>query len=224
MRKILFVGLFCCFFNAFAQHDVVVNGELASNTSGMWIVNENKSSEVQGSYYVYDEFHTGIITAKNGEKYKLPGLNYNLKSDQFEAKISKDSIFAFSTTSIIGVDLDQQKFKTLYDPAKYRPTFYEVIGTLDNKTVLKHYSVKMRPGVVNPMTQQKQTPDRLIHEHSYYITNNKGGLQELKLKKRHILKLFDDSAKKVHDFVSENNLSYKKDEDLRKIFTFYKNI
>lgn len=224
MKKIIFLGLLFCFLNSFAQYDVVVSGDPAANTTGMWVVNKTQSKEVEGNYYLNDEFQTGVIIDKNGKKYKVIDLNYNLKTDQLESKISNDSVFAFNTVSILGMELGGQNFKTLFDPKKYRPTFYEIIGTFDNRTVLKHYNVKIRPGIVNPMTQQKQTPDRFIYQYTYYVTNKKGGLEELKLKKRHILNLFDDSAKSVKDYVSENDLSYGEDEDLRKIFNFYNDI
>ena len=226
MKKItllIFVLAFCSNVST-AQYDVnVFNGsDLKSNTSGMWIVTTTNGENIEGSYRLFDnDFQNGVITTKEGKKYKVPGLNYNLKSDQLEVKIAKDSVYAFNTAGIVEVDFGKSKFKTLFDPEKYRPTFYEVIGSFNNQTVLKHRTVKVKPGVVNPMTQQKQTPDRFVQEYSYFVTNDKGGLDELKLKKRTILKLFDDSAEEVEDYASENGLSFKEDEDLKKMFNYY---
>jgi hypothetical protein len=224
MKKITFLALIFCGISSFAQYDVTVfNGEnLDANSSGVWVVTKPKAENIEGSYRLFkNDFHTGIITTKEGKKYKVPGLNYNLKSDQLEVKISQDSVYAFNTASIVEVEFGDNKFKALFDPEKYRPTFYEVIGSFDNQTILKHRSVKVKTGIVNPMTQQKQTPDTFVQEQTYFVTNKKGGLDELKLKKRTILKLFDDSADDVDDYVSENDLSYKEDADLKKIFKFY---
>lgn len=208
-----------------AQYDVnVFNGsDLKANTSGMWITtNTSKAENIEGSYRLYDnDFHKGIITTKDGKKFEVPALNYNIKADQLEAKISEDSVYAFNTSSIVEVDFGKNKFKTLFDPKKYSPTFYEVIGSFNNQTVLKHRTVKVKPGIVNPMTQQKQTPDKFVQEYSYYVTNEKGGLDELKLKKRTILKLFDDSAEEIEDYASKNDLSFKEDADLKKLFNYY---
>lgn len=224
MKKITFLILCLSFITSNAQYDVnIINGDdLSANSSGMWVISKANSEKIEGSYRLYNnDFQTGVITTKDGKKFQVPSLNYNLKADQLEAKISKDSVYAFNTASIVSVDFKDTKLKALFDPEKYRPTFYEVIGKLDNQTILKHRSVKVKPGVVNPMTQQKQTPDRFVQEYTYYITNEKGGLDELKLKKRKILKLFDDSAEEVDEFVSENDLSYKDDEDLKRIFNYY---
>lgn len=225
MRKIIFLALCFCSFNSIAQYDVnIFNGD-GVETSGMWIVNKNKVENVEGSPYLFvKETPTGIITAKNGNKYKVRELNYNLKSDQLEVQITRDSIYAFNTASLVEVEFGDRKFRTLFDPKKYRPTFYEVIGTFDNQTLLKRYKVKITPGIVNPMTQQKQTPDRFVHEHDYYVTNDNGELVEFKLKKRKVLKLFDDSAKEVDNYASDNDLSYKDDDDLKQIIKYYNHI
>ncbi len=223
MKKITFLAFFLSFFYSFGQYDVnVFNSEVTPNTSGMWIVDEKQDNEIEGSYRLFkNDFHTGVITTKDGKKFKVPGLNYNLKADQLEVKISKDSVYAFDTASIVEVDFEGDKFKTLFDPKKYRPTLFEVIGAFNNQSVLKHRSVKVKPGIVNPMTQQKQTPDIFVQEFTYYVTTVQGGLKEIKLKKRTILKLFNESADVIQEFVSDNDLSYKEDDDLKKIFKYY---
>lgn len=224
MKKITFLVLCLTIVNCYAQYDVnVFNGNnLKANSAGMWVVTNTSDAEIEGSYRLFNnDFQTGVITTKDGKKFEVPSLNYNLKADQLEAKISKDSVFAFNTASLVSVEFNNTELKALFDPEEYRPSLYEVIGSLNNQTVLKHRSVKVKPGIVNPMTQQKQTPDRFVQEVEYYITTAKGGLKEIKLKKRTILKLFNDSADEVEDFVAENDLSYKEDADLKKIFKFY---
>ena len=42
--------------------------------------------------------------------------------------------------------------------------------------------------------------------------------------KRKILKFFNDKTERVEKFASENNLSFKNDSDLTKIFNYYNSL
>ena len=86
--------------------------------------------------------------------------------------------------------------------------------------LLKGYNVKYVEGSANPMLNRKN--DRYIRQESYYLRQN-GKIKKFKLKKKRLLKLFDGDEAKVAgilEYADNNNLSFSKENDIRKILEY----
>ena len=75
-------------------------------------------------------------------------------------------------------------------------------------------------GTLNPLTQIK-SPDVYTRSDAYFYTKSKSSLNEIKLKKKSILRAFSNKEKEISSFVKENKLGYTTEEDLIKILTYY---
>ena len=140
--------------------------------------------------------------------------------DQIEVKISKDSIFIFNQQIIEMVEINKKLLRKFIDSELYENGYYEVIATSKEKELLKRYEVTIREGSFNPMTLQKLTKDSYIIKSKYFI-HAQNIMAEISLKKSKFLKIFEEDSDIIKKFLSDNKLSLKDDNDLKKIFNYY---
>ena len=239
MKKIfLLAGLFSISF-AFSQNsEIVGTGTSASNmytgitvsagsNNGIWIRSNPSESKVEGSNYLFSNWvNMASIHTTDKKGYKIPKVNFNVKFNRFEANLSdgsKDSIFAFNSKSIDKVIIDNHQFVRKSVEGKGSNYFLELIEEGDKLSLLKSYSAVITQGTINPMTQKKLTEDKISINASYYIDRD-GNLEEIKLKKSTVLKLMSDKKDELKSFLSENKISFKEDNDIKKIFSYYNSI
>ncbi|WP_396603147.1 hypothetical protein [Algibacter sp. R77976] len=240
MKRLLFlVGLFAT-FSAFSQNsEIIGSGTSASNmyggvqvsagsNNGVWIKSTSSKSKVEGSYYLFDNWgNIASFYLLGNEGYKIPKVNFNIRFNRFEANMSNeganDSIFAFNSKSIKKVVLGSKEFVKKQVEGKGSNYFLETIQDGDKLSLFKSYNAIISPGTINPMTQQKMNADKIEIKSSYYLEKN-GSLEEVKLKKSTVLKLMSDKKDEIKGFLNDNNLSFKKDADIKKIFSYYNSI
>ena len=66
-----------------AQYDLttVGNDPAATNSSGMWIVNNASAAKIQGTFYLLEDWVSkGYLTRIDGKVVTVLGLNYDTKS------------------------------------------------------------------------------------------------------------------------------------------------
>ncbi|MCD6556589.1 MAG: hypothetical protein J7K64_05280, partial [Bacteroidales bacterium] len=90
-------------------------------------------------------------------------------------------------------------------------------------SLLKKTNLKLLSSNYNQALVAGENYDKFVKENKYYIyINNK--IYSVKRNKRKILKFFNDKTERVEKFASENNLSFKNDSDLTKIFNYYNSL
>ena len=182
--------------------------------------------EFPSNYLFSNWANMASIYSTDKKGYKIPKVNFNVKFNRFEANLSdgsKDSIFAFNSKSIDKVVLGEHEFIRKQVEGKGSNYFLELIQEGDKISVLKSYSAVVIPGTINPMTQQKLKEDTIKINSSYYVDRN-GNMEEVKLKKSTVLKIMSDKKDELKRYMSENKLSFKTDDDIKKIFSYYNSI
>ena len=247
MRKLLVVGAFIlstCF--SYAQGNGgqklrAVNLSNASNglgssgygsnnfmsyINGEWVKDRTKGDDsYSGSNYLFNSWSNNAeVYDLKGKGYKLTNCNFNVASNTMEAMLDKseDKTFAFNSKDVSKIKIGNKNFvkKTLNNNPNY---LLEEIIKGDKMTLLKSYSAVIVPGNVNPMTQKKLNKDKISINSSYYVDRD-GSLEEIKLKKSSVLKIMSDKKDELKSFLSENKLSFKEDDDVKKIFRYYNSI
>ncbi len=222
MRNILTIVfiLYCPFL--FSQYDVDVTGnDPMVNTSGLWIIQNNIKSNIKGSCLLFKESNNiSVVTTDDGKLIKVKNLNYNIREDNMQTKLSADSVFIFNANNIKTIHINNRLFKQFINPESSLHSFYEVVASCREMDLLKKHSVTVKEGVINPLTQQKQSPDTYIKKFKYFLYSN-NSMQEITLKKSKILKLFKQKGENIKNYVTENNLSFKSESDLKLLFKYY---
>lgn len=192
-----------------------------SNFSGGSII-INKKSEVKGNIYVFPNWNNiGIIDIDN-KKYKLANINFNIKTNNFESQVGKDSVFILDIANVNDIYINNKKFKSFYFSKIKKNKSFEILYDGDDFELLKGFEVGIKYGETDPLMVKKKV-DTYFTTKTYYIKRGTD-IQEIRLKKKTILDLFKEKSNLVNTFAKKNNLSFKKDMDLKKIFSYYKSL
>jgi len=196
-----------------------VSGQPSNYGSSFFYNPPNKV--ILGSYYLFDEWNNnGIIETISGDRFLVKKINLNMSRNAFEAKGENDSIFSFNFNNIDKVIVNDKVFKNYYYNEDNR--VYQVVYENDSFSILKGFSVKLISRSGNPMINREN--DRYVRKKKYFLRNKKGKtIKYFKLNRRSINKLFTNINKsqiEVDNFISENELSFKDDEDVSKLLNY----
>jgi len=176
--------------------------------------------EIDGSLYLFDTWENFGWIEHDNKKYTLKDVNYNILMDQFEYKISNDSVFIFDN-NIDLIYLANKNFKKYYLDANTGHKYCEVLYEGSNYSLLKKYDVRLREAGPNPL-MLKGNSNEFVKSKKYYINNNvTNTLLPIKLKKNNIVALFSNKENDIKSYIKKNKISYKNENDLVKIFKYY---
>lgn len=228
MKKIILIAALGMFAFASAQTQTAVTPTnttleaLASQGAGYSGGNGiifNPPRGIEGSVYLFDNWrNSGIIETSENKRYKVNGVNFNTKSNTIEARINGDSIFTFDYTNIDRVIINNRSFKNAYSPVLGGYRVFEVIAETEDFSIYKDYILDIKEGNPNPMLAQKN--DKYIVRDNYYMKKGKS-FKKIKLKKSNVLKLAGKKAGELEAFAKKNRLSFKSEQDLQKLATYY---
>ena len=195
-------------------------------STGMWVTNLVVEEPIKGSPYLFENWSNDSKIYTDDKIYKIGSFNYNIAKERFEAKISEDSVLVISTGGIKQIKINNVIMKPYYDSERDKFTFFEEVGSINNRMIIKKYVVKIVTGNFNPMTQKKISPDRYANEEYLYIVDSETrSLKRLKLKKASILNLIESENKpEVIDFVKKHKLKYNNISDVHKILDYHNSI
>ena len=187
-----------------------------TNSVGIYF---NKPKNIVGDIYVFKGWNNRSKIVIGDQVYKLSNINLNIKTDKFEAKVGKDSMFVFNTSNINHIFINNRKFKSFYFLKEDKNKNFEIIYDGKVIKILKGYEVGIKYNEPDPLMVKKNV-DNYFTTVTYYIRKEEG-IKQIKLKKKTVLGLLSDKASFVSKFVKENKLSYKNEKDINKIFIFY---
>ena len=222
---VVFLTLLSCVVNAqgFKDGSVdVVEIRTAITLNGMKVSKKSKA-KVEGSPYLYKSWNNSAKIYFSDKVYILQSFNYNIYSERFEMKLSEDSVFIINPGNVKMVLINDKVFKRYLDPEFQRNIYFEEIIDFNEYKLLRKYGVIIKEGTLNPLTKQKINSDRLIRKDHYYLKRNDSDeLEKIKLNKNIFLNLINKSSvSNIKIFVKRYKLSYKKIDDVQKIFNYY---
>lgn len=194
------------------------NGMKSSYGASAYFVNPARA--VDGTVYLFEDWNnTGVIHATTNQRYSLRNINLNIERNSFESKVGRDSLFSFNFNNIEKFIINGRTFKNYYWNDDNR--VYEIIYEGKDWSLIKGFKIVEVTGSANPMLNR--TRDRMIRKTFYYLKDDKG-IRSFILKKNRVLKLLSNSDKaitsKIENYAKANKLSFKKENDLRKILEF----
>lgn len=216
--------------NLTAQDDETVNesklislynaAQVSQNSSyGSSVYFVNPKRQVDGTVYLFDNWDNyAVIYTDNHQRFSLRNINLNIQRNNFESKVGRDSLFSFSFNNIEKFVINDRTFKNYYWDDDNR--VYELIAQGKNFEILKGFFVTYIEGNSNPMLNRKN--DKYVRSEKYFVRKD-DKISSLILKKSRVLKflnLNEQEKQKVLTFADDRKLSFKKEEDLRKIIEF----
>ncbi|WP_053991417.1 hypothetical protein [Mangrovimonas sp. TPBH4] len=196
-----------------------------SQGGSIWVSTGSKNSNIEGSVYLFNSWVNISTVYMEETSYQISNLNYNIDKDQLEAKFSEDSVLVINPQKILKVKIYDVELAQHYKPNTKEKAFYQTVADTGEFMLLKQYSVSIKEGTFNPMTQQKTKPDEYVKHEDYFIkTKEQEVLKPIKLKKSTVLDLVGAKGDEIKNYVKNNNLHYNNDSDVCKILTYYKSL
>jgi len=229
MKKISVIIISLIFFtNVFAQNP---NDAIVMFSSGTVRIKDfkpvKKSDIIKGSYYYNDNWYKGSLLLIDNKILKGYPLKYDLRHNSILIK-TDDGLRETSIGTVKEIQWENNKntIEVLKNCFLFNNSkdigFYQFLNN-GKISLLKKTNLKLLNSNYNQVMVSGEDYYKFVKEDKYYIyTNDK--IYSVKKNKRKILKFFKDKAVKVKEFASENNLSFKNDYDLTKIFNYYNNL
>ena len=183
----------------------------------LWTLSFEKklTPEARKKLLYFDHWEAkGII---NG-KYKIDHVNYSLHDDALVYKVAEDSLFLFDKQSVDHFSINHREFKRFYLGSDMGNKYLELLFKSHDKAIqlLKRQYITTGQGDVDPLMMKKTTL-KITRNKSYYLVKEGGYPVKIRLTKKDILARFPKSKKALLDLAAEENLSFRKEEDVLKI-------
>ncbi len=177
--------------------------------------------DIQGSPFLDPQYVHGEVTIRNGSTYKDVPLRYNCADDILEYKNGDKSYEIIPKDQVRRAEFGGRIFCYLnYAPVHAQNRGYFQLLTEGKASLYVRYHITFYESD-DPKGYATPKPARFDDlKETYWISIDGAPVVEIS-KKNDLLNLFSDRKKEMQDFVSEQKLSYKKVEDLKKIVRYY---
>ncbi|WP_372792398.1 hypothetical protein [Lutibacter sp.] len=209
---ILFYGF--CYNNAFGQHITFkrIESRLITN-EGIEFVGDLKDKN--SDLYSFPDWNNQGVIFLDSNRYTLSNINFNVSTNTFDSRINRDKLFSFKTNEIDSVLINNLLFK------KIGTSFYEVLFENGDNLLLKKHDITFKNGVENRLGVGTLGKTKTLIAYNYLIKS--GDLfKRIELNKSSIVSLLENDKEidELDNFVKDQNLSYKKADDIILIFKF----
>lgn len=190
---------------------------------------KSKPPEYKGSVYIDDNWHTGRLKLFSGEEIRNYPLKSDLRLNEINIKVGDNikvisfaAIKEFNWINSIGYEENFVNCSLYSKHSNKLIGFFNIL--YDGKILLlKKTNLKLlESNYVGPLVAGDKDNEYIL-ENKYYVYKN-DKLYSIKKNKRKILKILNDKNEEIKKFASENNLKFKNDYDLSKIFRYYDNL
>ena len=182
-----------------------------------FIVKDNK--QIQGNPYAFEKWENRGVLFVDGKRYRFNDINFNMRTNTIESQIVKDSIYIFDLSNVDYAYINNRKFKSYYFPKKRKNEIFEMLYDGEGFKFLIDYEVGIKRPVVDPAMVRKPVARYFTTERFYVKRLN--NIEEISLKKKHIMHLFKGKSNQMSNYIKINKLSFKRKENLKKMFEYY---
>ncbi|MFZ3273875.1 MAG: hypothetical protein WA143_06340 [Lutibacter sp.] len=208
--KSLIFYLVCA--NSYAQQITIKNIESRLVThQGVEFIGELRN--VSNDKYSYLNWSNQGVLFLNSNAYYLSNINYNITTNAFESRVSKNQLFSFKSSMLDSVSVNNHLYKKISD------SFYEVLLENGNNLFLKKWEIAYKPGVENRLDGTVGKSNALVI--FKYLVKSEDEVTQIEFNKNSILSLVEiDFQKVLEEFIDKENLSYKRENDIVRILNF----
>jgi hypothetical protein len=147
----------------------------------------------------------------DGKVYRIRNINLNVSDNTIDSKV-KEKYFIYKARLIDSISINNRNFKRL------GRSFYEVLLEKKDNLFLKKFYSRQLNSKSNRLGRTIVRTSKIL-KFKYLIQSNDEFIK-IELNKKSILGLFEDKQDILLNYVKDEKLSYKKEEDLIKILNF----
>ena len=187
---------------------------------------ENKYADVSGSAYLFPDFKFASIILSDGRKYSNVKARLNLVEHEvnFIASNGEEGYIGKGMVNAITfIDTNKQDIKEY--------TFQTGFSAIDNQTIIHFYQVlsKGKIGLLKSVNKNieehlnelsgERSKEFAVRENLYISVD--GVLKRVKKEPAFFLLAMSDQKEAINQFISNNKLNFKSEEQLKKLVDFY---
>lgn len=171
-----------------------------------------------GSFLLFDNWDNQAVLILGEEKLSVSNINYHVDEEKFISELDNDSTFVYDFKGINRIIVNSRPFISMYSSSENKNKVYEVIAEGEKYSLVKNYYSKVTQGSANPMLARARNKIRL-RSNNFVLIN--GILIPFDGSKSSLKRfLSPQQIDRVNSFVKSNKLSYRQEEDLKRIFDF----
>lgn len=164
--------------------------------------------------YAFPNWSNQGVLFMDQNAYRISNFNFNVTSNSFDSRIDRKKLFSFKNSMIDSVAINNRLFKRLGS------SFYEVLFEKGNNMLLKKHYIKLRRGAINRLDLSEDEPDISI-DYKYLIKSD-DLFKSIDLNKKDVIRILENEKDQelLVEFIKEENLSFKNEKDIIKIFGY----
>lgn len=181
---------------------------------------EIKLQNVEGTELLYPDWKKGWVKLLNGNTYSDLMLKYNVYEDALYF-LGKDNQAMAFTNPVLEFKLDKEVFKSGYPALKNLTSRSYYLVLTEGKITLLKKSAKnvLEMKEFNSATSTK----KIVDQKNYYLIAD-GQLRPIKMDKNAFLDVLTDQKENIEAYLKTNKISFKSEEDLIRLITYYNSI
>ncbi|MFK8005175.1 MAG: hypothetical protein AB8H03_02340 [Saprospiraceae bacterium] len=191
---------------------------------------KKKAEETQGSPYIFDEWESGVVVFKGNEGGEFKNIKIDLMNNQLEVLyMNTEKVLPATDFNMVKLNRPDLNVNTFFRNAadfkyngKQLKGFAQITPVGENFKVVTVHSVRIIQSNMNAKIVGASHRKRLAREKKTFFLK-KGKLYRIK-KKKDVYKILTKKQKKLKAYISDHDLSVKKEADLVKILEYYESI
>ena len=195
-----------------SSHQKTKTNQVQKNSTNLYfVVMESFPLEEKGKIYLDNNFIESTIISFKDEEFNVE-MRYRFADDEMQI-MHQGKIKAIVPQKVNKLIFQNGEKKQIFVPMEYS----------DKKNVNLGYFELLVDGEMKLLKQfQKKGKDKI--KTVLFFQNENEPAKYFKVKKSSILKLMSKHKSAVSKFISENKISLKKENDLKKVFEFYNSL
>ena len=173
--------------------------------------------DVIGSPFANDEFIIGNVVLNNGDEYEDVPLKYNIYNDELYFKNLKDEMLLSFVIPVKSFKLAGQTYMSGYPEIDNftKNSYYRLLAGNKIKLLSKSYKTIVETKPYNSANVEKK-----FESYKTYFIFKEGKMYRFKPSRKNLLDLFDSSGPKMEEYIKQEKINFKNDQDLVKLFDF----
>lgn len=187
---------------------------------------DNRSAQIEGSFYLFDDWKIGELTLKSGASIYDQLLNYDVEYDLLEVKLENEvKIVPLSMLNGF-LTSDPEQEQTFYQPCEnyfHEPKvpltgLCEVIET-EYYGLISRFMTDIKESTYIPALDMGNKKEELRVKEKLYLTIGDKAI-EIPQKKQSFVNLYPDQSLDLASFIKEQKLNQKNVNDLLIILNY----
>ncbi|SNR64488.1 hypothetical protein [Lutibacter flavus] len=194
----------------------------------------NKSSEIIGNDFIYDDWNKGLVVLDDSIFSVQDYLRYDVLLDRVLLKNMNnlEEIIEIDDNTLTGFSIIEHKNNIKHDFVSLKKInflneanngFYEIVFNLQNtnyfikKNLKEIYDPNKSKGTQIINNEPLKYEDKVI----YYIKNGEELYVKVRLKKNDVLAVLNNNKSLVENYIKANKIKFSKEADVMKLVNYY---